>query len=482
MESRITDRSLKGGVREVVAMAWPIMLGAVSFAFMDFADRFFVSRYGDALGMGKDYLAAIGSSGIWSYTMGVFFLGVTGCVSTFVSQSYGKGEKSSCSRYAWQGVYISILAGLVGLLMYPLSGPLFHLMKHDPSVTALEITYFRIRILGFGFIAWQSGLSAFFQGISRPKIPMVVAVFANLLNIVLDYALVFGKFGLPEMGISGAAVATVSSLILQSLLLQAWFMSARVHREYRSLETWRPDFTRALDLFRIGWPAGLSGLLDVMSWSVFTSFIVGSFATAQLAGHNAAIGYMHIMFIPVMALNFAATAITGQWIGRGEIPMAKQRAYIATGMGICIMLTLGILMAVFGPGLIEAFSTDATVIDVGSTLLIYAAIFAGFDAVSIVLTGALRGAGDTRWIMVAMFLGSYFVSLPLAWLFSSVFGLEAKGAWVGATIYIIGLSGAFLWRFQSEKWRGIKIFFADRNNGDPEPTQLAPEQDPVSAK
>ena len=437
-------------------MAWPIMLGAMSFVIMDFVDKVFVSR------LGLDNLAAVGSAGIWAYTLGVFFVGIAGCVSTFSAQSIGRGKKENCSRYAWQGIYISIAAGSTVLLMWPLSRPLFEPMGHTPEVLELELTYFRIRVLGFAFVAWQAALAAFFQSIGRPIIPMYAALVGNISNIVLDYVLIFGKFGAPELGIAGAAIATVVSMGLQVALLHAVFLNDEVDREYGSRSAWRFDLVKARDLFAIGWPSGVSGFLDVASWSIFTSFIIGGFGTVQLAAHTAAISFMHLIFIPAMGLSMATTPIVAQWIGRGEIRIAKSRAYTAMRLAIVFMVTVGVTLAVFGPYLMRIFSSDPEIIRLGHALLVLAAIFSGFDAITIVLVGALRGAGDTRWMMIALSIGAWGVSLPLAWLFAHPLGLEARGAWIGATIYIILLSGVFFRRFHGEAWRDIRIFSEDR--------------------
>ncbi len=463
------------GLREVTTMAWPIMLGAISFVFMDFVDKIFVSR------LGIENLAAVGSASIWSYTLGLFFVGIASCVSTFASQSLGRGNREDCARYTWQGIYISIFAGGFSLLIFPFSGVLFSSMGHAPDVTALELSYFNVRLIGFLFVAWQAVLASFFMSIGRPKIPMLAALLANASNIALDYVLIFGKFGFPQMGISGAAVATVFSMLLQVMLLQVIFMGDAMHREYKTRTAFRWDTPKIRELVRIGWPAGLSGFLDVASWSVFTSYIVGRFGTEQLAAHTAAINFMHLSFVPAIALNQAIAPIVGRWVGEGKIAIAKARAYTAMKIGIVIMLAVGTTLAVFGETLMTVFSDDPVVIDVGHTLLIFAAIFAGFDAVNIVLSGALRGVGDTKWMMWAMFIGSYGVSLPLAWIFANPVGLAAKGAWVGATIYIILLSGFFFRRFHGEKWRHIDIFSGETKPNVPDTADLISESDsPVS--
>jgi len=253
----------------------------------------------------------------------------------------------------------------------------------------------------------------------------------------------------------------VIAMAFQALLLQALFMSGDVRREYGTRRAWRFEWTKARELFRIGWPAGVAEFLDVASWSVFTSFIVGGFGTVQLGAHTAAINFMHLTFIPAIGIGMAITPVVGRWLGGGDYRRAKRRAYTATKLAIVIMITIGTTLAVFGPWLMRIFSADPEVIRLGHVLLILAAVFAGFDAVNIVLYGALRGAGDTRWTMVTLAIGAYCGCLPLSWFFAHVVGLEARGAWIGAALYIMGLCGVFLWRFQSEAWRSIRIFSED---------------------
>ena len=436
------------------------MLGNLSFVIMDFVDKYIVST----LDRGLDtpmHLAAIGSAGLWAYVLGIFFVGVAGCVSTFVSQCYGRGEFENCSRYAWQGIYISLLTGIAIIAFLPLAGPFFGRMGHEAEVTELELAYFRIRILGFVLVASEVALASFFQAIGRATLPMTSTIAANIVNIVLAYTLVLGHFGLPKLGIAGAALATILALTFQTLMLLSFFLSSRVNEQYRSRHTWRFQMGKAGELFRIGWPSGLSSFMDVAAWGIFTSFIVGGFGAVQLAAHVGAINFMHLCFLPAMGLGMATTPIVGQWIGRGDRDMAAKRAITAVKIGMVIMTTIGIVLAVFGEQLMHLFSEDPDVIWLGRRLLILAAIFAGFDAISIVLMGALRGAGDTRWVMWALFIGAWAINLPLALFFAHVLELGALGAWYGATTYVIVLSGAFAWRFYRGEWRHINIFTAE---------------------
>ncbi|MCP4639807.1 MAG: MATE family efflux transporter [bacterium] len=450
-------------------MAWPIITGSLSYAFMQFFDQVMVSKYSDTA------LAAVPIAGLAVFTLSTFILGVVGCVSTFVSQSLGRGEKENCAKYTWQGIYVSLVTGVVALVLWPLAEPLFGLFPHSPEVRELEVTYFQIRLFGFVFIAWQAALSSFFQSVNRPRVPMWTAFYGNLLNIVLNLLLIFGYCGFPRLGVAGAAIATVIAQLVQTAMLQWVFMNAKTHAEFGTRTSMAVDRQKIRELMRIGWPGGLSFFMDVANWSVFSMVIVGYFGDTALKAHNAAIAFMHMSFLPAVGLNQAIAPIVGQWIGRNDIPRAKSRTYTAMRIAIVYMATVGTIMAIFGKPLIRAFfTTDPEVVAMGHTLLILAALFQAFDGVNIVMFGALRGAGDTRWMLMMTIVFGYGYFIPLSLLFAFVLNLGAVGAWYGATIFIVTLSGVVYWRFQGERWRKVRIFASDYQDSQGDETLTPP--------
>ncbi|NLV41973.1 MAG: MATE family efflux transporter [Candidatus Hydrogenedentes bacterium] len=452
----LADEPRWTGVREVMGMSGPIILGSLSYTVMGFADRVMVGR------LGENALAAVLSADIASFSLSTLFMGVTAVVSTFAAQCYGRGDPRQCSLYCWQGLYVSLLGVLFGAVLYPLSGPLFGLMKHTPEVTALELSYFRIRLLGYYFVAAMSGFSGFFQGVNRPGIPTWAAIAGNGVNLGLNYLLIYGNFGFPRMGISGAALATVIGMAVQTLILFGVFVSPRMDRLYATRASWRPDIVRMRELIGIGIPSALSMFLDVANAWIFVSFIIGRFGPVQMAANTVALSFNHICFMPVIGLNQGIAAIVGQWIGRGDPARAKARTYTALRLAMGYMVVMGCVFAVFGGFLIRrVFDPEsAEIVRLGHRLLILAALFQAFDAVNITCMGALRGAGDTRWIMWMTIFMSYGFSLPLSVFFAFGLGLETYGAWIGATIFIMTLSGVLFLRFHGEKWRNIQIFTA----------------------
>ena len=441
------------GVREVMAMSWPIILGSLSYTVMDFSDKFMAGWLGEAA------LAAAPAAALWSFTLSTMFLGALGCVSTFVAQSLGKGEHANCARYTWQGLYIALGAGAATILFYPFAEPLFSHTKMSVEAQHLAEGFFKIRLLGYIAMAWCTVLAAFFQASNRSSVPMWASLFCCIENVMLGYVLMFGKFGLPMLGVNGLAIGTVISQYTQMAILTYVFLSGESRARYQTTTAWAFNLQRMLDVLRIGIPGGLTFLFDILNWALFTTHIVGRDGNTVLAGHNAAIGMMHVAIMPAFALNNGIAAIVGQWIGRGRPDIAKSRTYVAIKIAVVYMTLIGFLNAVIGQWFIETvYKAPHEVAVVGQRFLYFAAAFEAFDALFFVTMGALRGTGDTRWTMWATIIGNYCAFMPLAVLFAIFMGFGAYGGWAAATIYVMGLSFVVLQRFRGEEWRKISIF------------------------
>lgn len=434
-------------------MSGPLILGMLSYTIMEFFDKVMCSY------LGTDALAAVGSAGIASFTLCTLFMGIASIVTTFVAQCYGREEYDLCARYCWQGMYISFLGVIFAAVLWPLAPALFGSMGHNEAVTRYELQYFRMRVLGYFFVGAVTALAGFFQSVSRPRIPMYAAIIANGTNLLFNYLLIFGKFGFPRMEVAGAALATVFSTVLQCAIMLFCFLHPRFDAVYKTRSSWAFDWRRLREMITIGMPAAVSMFLDVANWWIFTSFIIGRFGAIQLAANTIAVSFMHICFLPAVGLNHGIATIVGQWLGRRDIARAKARTYTAIRIAGIYMVAMGLCFALFGDTLIRViFRAETGVVQLGHKLLILAALFQAFDAVNIICMGALKGAGDTRWMMYITFVMSYLVFLPLALFFAFYMQWAAFGAWMGATVFIVVLSGVLFRRFHGEGWRDINIF------------------------
>jgi len=439
----------------LLVLAGPIIGMMISRTVMSFADFIMVSKISD------DAMAAVMPAGISVWCMVCFGFGVVTVTNTFVSQALGKGEFSECSRYSWQGLY---LAGLIGLVVLPawwLAPWYFSVAGHEPEVQRLEIIYFRVSLFGIMPAIAANVVTNFFNGVHRPSVGLAAAVIANSFNIGANYVLIFGKLGFPEMGIAGAAWATAIASALQLAILFVIWMGPYYAHKYASRTTWRPSWTRLRRIVRVGLPVGVHFQSDILGFTVFTVFMVGTYGTAQMAANNLAFKFLEIAFMPVVGLSIALTAAVGKSIGRGRPDHARLLTRWTLGGALVYMTVIASIYLLFRfelPGLIrDDLSQD--VIDWAATLLVFCALFQLFDAFGITMSGALRGAGDTFWpgmttfvLTCTVFLGGGFMMMKLAP------GMESRGPWIAATAYICVYGVVMALRWWYGPWEKIDIF------------------------
>jgi MATE family multidrug resistance protein len=459
----------RSGLSEILQLALPIIMSMASFTVIGFVDTWMVARVGTA------EIAAAMPAGVIAYTLTALPLGITQCVSTFAAQALGRGKPDEGSAFAWQGLYLSLVVGVLAFSLWPLAPHFFSLFGHEPDIVDLEVIYFRVRLWGIGFSVAIGALSGFFYGLHKPKVPLVAAVIANIANVIFAYALIFGKFGVPALGLKGAALAMVLSFIVQFAVLLRVFLSQTYATQFATRATWQPLWTRTRQLLHIGWPAGMQMALDILGWGVLIVLMVGQFGRQQLAASNITIQYMTISFMPALGLGQALTALVGRYIGEGKRDLAVQRVYEAVFLAMAYMALMGMIYLLFRFSFVGFFSQDATVIQVGGTLLLCAALLQVFDGMGIVFAAALRGAGDTHWIagLTITLLVCVFTPLSLG---AVVFtNLESLGPWIAGTINVTFFGLGLWWRFSRGKWRDINIFATQKEQrGDPEQTAAVP--------
>ena len=442
----------RAGLREILGLASPIIASMASFTVMGFVDTWMVSLVGTA------EVAAAMPGGVIAFTITALPLGMTRCVSTFAAQAIGRGDPRSGAAFAWQGIYFGLIVGMACLLLLPLAAIFFSLFGHEPEVVLLEVDYFRVRVWGIGLSVIIGALSGFFYGIHRPRISLIGVLAANVTNVVLNYAFIFGHWGAPRLGLAGAGLAMVLSFVVQIGVLLSFFLSASYCTEFSTRTAWRPDWTRMRQLLHIGWPAGAQSAIDVLGWGLLIIMLVGRFGKEHLAASNIAIQYMMISFMPAMGLSQALSALVGRYIGEGKLETAVQRVFETLFLCLVYVGLMGVFFFIFRFSLIAVFSTEPVVIQLGANILLCAVAFQLFDGLGITFFGALRGAGDTHWpagftvfVLIAVFT-------PLSLGSVAYTNLESLGPWLAGTVNVILLGLGFWWRFAQGTWREIDIF------------------------
>ena len=458
------DMKFTSSLAQVLKLSLPASLGMLGRTVTQFIDGVMVARLGPAV------LSAQFVGGMTAFVPESFSIGILGVVNTYVSQNLGAGRPRRTGQYAWAGLAMVAMFSVLFCPLAAMARPLFSLMGHASNVQPMEALYFRYMILAMPLTMSIRVLEAFFYGIHRPGVVVVVSLLANIVNVAGNYALIFGQFGFPAMGLEGAAIATVTSWALQLTILLGLFLSPWIHRQFFTRAVRSVRLRQCFDIFRIGWPAGTSFLVDLFTWSVFTTVLVGRFGTLHLAAATAAMRYMALSFMPTVGISIATTALVGKAIGAGRPDLARRYAHTAVLTAMVYMGTCGLAFFLLRHPMVSLFATTtedfsyasgtdaARIIQIGGRIMICAAVFQLFDSMAIVFSGALRGAGDTFWPMCATIVLSLTV-LVGGGIAMVEFApqLESLGPYIAATAYIIAAGLVLAKRFESGAWRKIDL-------------------------
>ena len=440
----------RGGLREVAGLAWPVIVSQMSSTLMGVVDTAMVGH------LGATELAAVGFAHIWTWTLFSVFIGTSSGVQTFVAQHHGAGDEARCGGWVWQALLVvAPAAALVAAGVFAFA-PLW-LAALGPSAALQEqaLEFLPGRLVGLVGTTVAFAWVSFFRGVGDTRTPMLGAVLANLVNVVLAYGLIFGNLGLPQLGVAGSGLAMAVGEWSFALFLGVAASRRALRARYGTAPA-RPRAPEVRRVLRTGLPIGGQWVLDMAAFAVFTT-LVARMGDASMAASQAFIALLSLSFMQASGLSVAAATLVGRYVGAGD-PAAAERSFrralgLAAGLGVTVAT---LFLTLPGP-LLRLFSHDTAVLELGGPLLALGAGFQLLDALGIVASGALRGAGDTRWPFLAQAGLAWFVFLPAAWGLGIGLGGGLTGAWAGGLVYVAALAAAFVWRFRAGAWRRIRI-------------------------
>jgi len=447
-----------GGYRETLRVAVPMMISTGSFTLMQFVDRIFLTRYSAVA------IQAALPGGILAFTLCCGFSALAGYGSAFVAQFYGAGDRRGCGRATAQALLLSLLAWPVMLAFMPLGAWLLSVSGHAPAVLQEELIFYRILMLGSLAVPLSAAISGFYTGRGDTLTNMLAVVFGNLLNILLDWLLIFGHGGCPRLGIAGAGWATViSSFATPALLLALYFGAPRFRAPYDTWRTLRPDFALLARLVRYGLPSAGNLLLDVGSFTVFV-ILTGRMGADALAASNIALSINNVAFMPLVGIGIAATTLVGQYQGRGDRVTATRAGWTALKIGWLYMAVIAVSFLLFPHGYFLLFTGRGDgglqlgdVLPIGHWLLLMMAAWGLGDAANVILAGALKGAGDTRFVLGWSLLVAWVIWLGGEALIVFAFRGGIIAAWLWMAVYVFILAAGFLVRYRSGRWQHIDL-------------------------
>ncbi len=445
-----------GGYREFLVLAFPLILSTASWSIQHFIDRVFLTWYS------TETLAASYPAGMTNFVFLSLFLGTAQYVNTFVAQYMGARRPERVGKAVWQGFYLALFSAAFGLVLAAGATPLFDLIGHDPAVREQEVVYFRVLCYGIGPVVLSTAASCFFSGRGQTMVVLWVNVVAMSANILLDYLFIFGKWGLPEGGIEGAAWATNLAQAFGGLLFVGLFLKSTYRRQFATLSGWRFDWALFGRLLRFGGPSGLNFMLDILAFSLFI-LIAGRLGTIELAATNLASNINSLAFMPLIGSSIAVSTMVGQRLGRNQPDQAEYCTW--TGFHLALGYTLVMAVAfIFAPELFLApfkarseGADFAAAYEIAVLLLRVVAIYCVFDSMYMTFTAALKGAGDTRFILWLSILMSWAIMVVPAFVAQAYFDASVYTIWVFLCAYVVAAAVVFYWRFKGGRWKAMRV-------------------------
>lgn len=444
-----------GGSRELLLLALPLIVSQSFMTVQVFVDTILLSWH-NPLEMTASLPAVM-----W-YWLPFGFLQVTaGYTSTFVAQYTGAGRPQRVGPAVWQGIHFALLAGAAFLVMVPAAPWLIRVGEHSPELQALETTYLRCLAFAGMPMLVMSAINGFFSGQGRTWIVLAIEAAGTAVNVLLALGLIFGQFGLPEMGIEGAGWATVAGSWASALLAIALFLGPAYRSEFATLSGWRPERDLFGRLMRFGAPAGMQMFLDVLVWNLFMQ-LIGRLGDAAMGATTLTVRLNMVALLPMLGLGQAICVLVGQRLGANRPDLAEKSTYVGLRWMLGYMLLVAVVYLGFPHALVSIFQSEvraedfAEVAAIVPSLMICVAIYSIADALNLTFAFALRGAGDTRFVSLLTFsLAWPIMVLPTLYVVHE--GMSLYWPWGFATAYIIAMAFCFFLRFRNGKWKSMRV-------------------------
>lgn len=439
-------------MREILKISWPLALGMINNGILHFTDRAFIARESMA------GLEASMSASMLALVILCFFQSVVAYSGTFVAQFIGAKDRCGATMSYHAGLWIAVFSAFAALALIPVGSFILARFSNGAEIFALQKMYFSVCTAGGFFLFAQMAVQSFFTGLGLTRVIFVVNLIGNLVNVVLDYILIFGKFGFPHLGLAGAAYATVCATAVQWAILS---LAAHGHVERHAPHRLSVEmFALIGKILKFGLPSGAYSFLNLISFTIFV-FILGLVGHVEAAVSNACFTVNYLLFAPMEGLAQGAATLVGQSQGARDSKKAEKYAMNTLILGLSLAATLSILTLVFHRPILAMFAPDDPAIaarfqELGLTLLLLMTAWQLFDAADIIIGGALKGAGDTKFVFYWMLFCSIVLWLPLVLIVRS-FSNTMPALWSTMIVYVVVICIGSLIRFKKGKWKSISM-------------------------
>lgn len=436
-------------IREILLLAYPVIVGMISHTVLNLVDTAMVGRLGDV---------ALGSVGLGSFfilvtvlVFGSFHVGM----QAITARRLGEKRHEEFERILHNGSFLALIVGVaVSAAGFALSSPIFSLLSDDPEIVREGTAYLSIRSLSLFSMVMIFTLRGFVYGMARVRIDMIVSVLINLLNIVLNYFLIFGHWIFPRLEVRGAAIASAVSTVI-GLIVYIIFVYYRVHRHLPSARG--PILSRGLmwQITRISAPRALQSV-SIFGFLIFLRF-VGEIGVGELAISNIIFKVFNLSFMVGMSVGTASATLVGRSLGEGDGKLAERYGWHSVGLGAFVMGLIGALFIFFPREIMGIFTSSAETIEIGVVPFRLLGAFQAIDGVGIVLSRILQGTGNTTYVMMSEMFTVWIIFIPFTYIAVRLLDGDLLLTWWGLYLYVTIFAVAMYIKFLHGSWKHVEI-------------------------
>ena len=441
----------------MLVVALPMLLSMSFDTIMTFIDRLFLSKLGPA-----EMNAALGAGAV-QLALTMFFTGAISYTTAMVAQRLGAKKKADCARVFMQSVYLSLISVPLLYLTIPLGHIAFG-MEHLPAdQLEYQKTYFNILMFGGIINLVRNAAPCFFSGIGETKIVMKAAFVGMIVNVACNFVLIYGLGPIPALGVAGAAYGTLIGNLVSTVILFAKFFAKSCNSRFNTRSSFAFSWPLTRELLQKGVPSGVEMFLNMSAFQLMILMFHALGPDAATAS-SVMFNWDMVAYVPLMGLEVASTSLVGRYVGARDAAAATRSTYsglkLGWGysliMGVFFVFLPGVLTDIFRPDVAEASAEAIAIFDAARPMSIFMLRIATFyifvEVLLVVYAGALRGAGDTVWVMFTCAIMNWCVSGAL-YVAAYIFHLPAHYAWIAVVAVYSTAPVIFWWRWKSGKWR-----------------------------
>ena len=423
--------TIRDHFKTTLLLAYPVMLSQLGQVSVGVADSMMVGR------LGAVPLAAASLGNSIFFVIMMFGIGISMGITPLVSLADGKGKTKRISRLFSHGLWINLISSILLIAVILGLSQGLHFLNQPEEVVILAVPYlFIITASLLPMMVFQT-FKQMAEGLSQTKQAMYITVFANLVNVFLNWVLIWGKFGFPELGLNGAGLATLISRILMMLMMGGYILGSGRYKKYNfSLRNRNASLMMYSRILKIGIPTGFQFIFEVSAFGT-AAIMMGWIGVNALAGHQIALNLASISYMMATGLATAGMIRVSNQIGKGNLKAMREAGLVVFGLVMGFMFLCGVVFVSFRFFLPTLYIDDPEVISLSASLLIIAGLFQLSDGVQVVGLGVLRGMEDVKIPTLVTLMAYWVLGLPLGYVLAFNFGFAEKGIWYGL---LIGLS------------------------------------------